>query len=260
MQNLRKSGIWPFQIAAIHGGPGAPGEVAPVAKEVSRSFGILEPLQTASSLEGQIQELYDILKRNTGLPIKLIGRSWGALLSFIFTARYPEFINKLILVSSAVFEDKYAPSIMETRLDRMDAEDKPEYYSLINKLNDPGIEDKNYYFARLGKMISRIDSYEPLHAGDDLIECQFEIYQKVSDDGIKLRKSGELIKLGRKIKCPVVAIHGDYDPHPAEGIKGPLSKVLKDFRFILLKDCGHHPWLEKNSKSKFYKILTGELL
>lgn len=260
MQNFRKYGTEPFKITAIHVSPGTPGETAPVAKELSGSFGTLETLQTASSLEGQIQELYEILKRNAGLPIKLIGWSWGALLSFIFTARYPEFINKLIIVSSAVFEEKYVPSIMETRLDRMDDGDMPEYYSLINKLNDPGIKEKNYYLAKPGKMISRIDSCDPLPAGNDLLECQFEIYQKVSDDCMKLRKSGELIKLGRKIKCPVVAIHGDYDPHPTEGIKEPLSKILNEFRFILLKDCGHHPWLEKNCKSKFYKILTKELL
>ena len=31
--------------------------------------------------------------------------------------------------------------------------------------------------------------------------------------------------MGRKIKCPVVAIHGDYDPHLAEGVREPLSRV-----------------------------------
>jgi len=32
MKNLRKYGKAPFSIAAIHGGPGAPGEMAPVAR------------------------------------------------------------------------------------------------------------------------------------------------------------------------------------------------------------------------------------
>ena len=259
MQNLRKYGAEPFKIAVIHGGPGAPGEMAPVAKELSNGFGILEPLQTVSSLEGQLKELHDILKKSAGLPIKLIGWSWGALLSFIFTSRYPEFINKLILIGSAVFEDKYASKIMETRLKRMDGGDKQEYYSLINKLNDPDIKDKDSFLAQLGKMISRLDSYGPFPEGDDLIECSYEIYQKVSAEGVKLRKSGELMRLGRKINCPVVAIHGDYDPHPAEGIKDPLSKIINNFKFILIKNCGHHPWLEKNRTSKFYKIIAEEL-
>ncbi|MBN2487927.1 MAG: alpha/beta hydrolase, partial [Methanosarcinaceae archaeon] len=59
--------------------------------------------------------------------------------------------------------------------------------------------------------------------------------------------------------CPVVAIHGDYDPHPATGIEEPLSRIVKDFRFILLKNCGHYPWMERDAKNKFYKIILEEL-
>ncbi|HLC23076.1 MAG TPA: hypothetical protein VJL08_01335 [Dehalococcoidia bacterium] len=52
MKNLRKYGDKPYGVAIIHGGPGAPGEMAPVALELSAVTGILEPLQTATSLEG----------------------------------------------------------------------------------------------------------------------------------------------------------------------------------------------------------------
>ncbi len=65
--------------------------------------------------------------------------------------------------------------------------------------------------------------------------------------------------MGKRIECPVVAIHGDYDPHPPEGIQGPLSPILKDFRFILLKNCGHLPWIEREARDLFYKILREEL-
>jgi pimeloyl-ACP methyl ester carboxylesterase len=56
-----------------------------------------------------------------------------------------------------------------------------------------------------------------------------------------------------------VAIHGDYDPHLAEGIREPLSRVIKDFRFILLEKCGHEPWRERYAHDEFYEILTSEL-
>jgi pimeloyl-ACP methyl ester carboxylesterase len=67
------------------------------------------------------------------------------------------------------------------------------------------------------------------------------------------------LEQGEKIQCPVVAIHGNYDSSPTEGIKEPLSKILKDFRFILLKNCGHTPWIERTAKDSFYKILKNEL-
>ncbi|MGA3094252.1 MAG: alpha/beta hydrolase, partial [Dehalococcoidales bacterium] len=39
MMNLRKHGNAPFGVAVIHGGPGAPGEMAPVAKEMAKTRG-----------------------------------------------------------------------------------------------------------------------------------------------------------------------------------------------------------------------------
>ncbi len=50
MKNLRKYGEAPFKVAVIHGGPGAPGEMAPVARELSSVSGVLEPLQTATTI------------------------------------------------------------------------------------------------------------------------------------------------------------------------------------------------------------------
>ena len=86
MKNLRKYGKTPYKIAVIHGGPGAGGEMAPVARELASGWGVLEPLQTSASLEGQIEELKTVLEKNGDLPITLVGFSWGAWLGFIFAA------------------------------------------------------------------------------------------------------------------------------------------------------------------------------
>ena len=69
MNNLRKYGKAPFNLVVVHGGPGAPGYMAPVARELSLNWGVLEPLQTAGSLEGQIQELRFVLEKNGDLPV-----------------------------------------------------------------------------------------------------------------------------------------------------------------------------------------------
>ncbi len=54
MRNLRKYGRAPYTVAIVHGGPGAPGDMAPVARELSTTYGVLEPLQTEETLNGQI--------------------------------------------------------------------------------------------------------------------------------------------------------------------------------------------------------------
>ena len=83
MKNLRTYGQPPFTVAVLHGGPGAPGSMAPVARKLAANWGVLEPLQTATSLAGQIEELRTVLRDYGHLPITLIGSSWGAMLGFM---------------------------------------------------------------------------------------------------------------------------------------------------------------------------------
>jgi len=259
MKNLRIYGKAPFNVAVVHGGPGASGEMAPVARELASGWGVLEPLQTAASLEGQIEELRTVLEKNGDLPVTLIGFSWGAWLSFIFAANYPAMVRKLILIGSGGHEEKYAARIQETRLNRLSEEDRTEVKSLIEVLDDPAAEGKSTAFARLGALLSKADAYDPIMYESEAIDYQVDIFQSVWKDAAELRRSGKLLELGKHIRCPVVAIHGDYDPHPAEGVQKPLSAILKSFRFVLLKNCGHMPWIERQARDKFYGILEEEL-
>jgi pimeloyl-ACP methyl ester carboxylesterase len=259
MNNLRSYGKAPFHVAVIHGGPGAPGEMAPVARELAVSGGVLEPLQTCTTLEGQVQELQHVLEHHGTCPVTLIGFSWGAILSFIFTARYPHSVTKLILVGSAVFDDRYAVDIARTRLERLSADERRSSLILNGMLNDQTEQHNDRIFAELGQLFSRTDAYDPLPLPDEVIAYQYEIFRNVWSDAEILRKNGHLLSLGRQISCPVVAIHGDYDPHPADGIRIPLSQVLGDFRFILLERCGHRPWIERAARNRFFKILNKEL-
>lgn len=257
MENPRRYGDAPYNIVVIHGGPGAPGETAPVAKDLPLDYGVLEPFQTKTSINGQMDELKFILDENTSKPLTLIGWSWGAWLAFIFTAKYPKYVKKLILVGSGPFEEKYATNIMKTRFDRLSENDKEKLNSLMKLLNDSN--SKKIFMKDFGKLISKADSYQPIPHHDTVLEFQLDIYQKVWKEASELRRSKKLLDYGKKIQCPVVAIHGNYDPHPSDGVKIPLSKTIKNFKFVLLKNCGHHPWYEKLAKDKFYEILKNEI-
>lgn len=260
MKNLRRYGKPPFNIAVIHGGPGAAGEMEPVARELSSNWGVLELFQTKDSINGQMDELKTVLEENGDPPLILIGFSWGAWLSFIFAANYPAFVRKLILVGSGPFEEKYAVRIQKTRLDRLSHKNRREAESLIRVLNDPSAEGRSKVFSRFGELFSKADAYDPVTQKSESVDFRFDIFQRVWKEAEKLRRSGELLQLGKSIKCPIVAIHGDYDPHPAEGVQKSLSSVLKEFRFILLKNCGHKPWIEQKAREEFFRILREELV
>jgi len=69
MINLRKYGKPPYTVAVVHGGPGARGQVAPVARKLSSFAGILEPLQTATTLDELVSELNCVLQESASLPV-----------------------------------------------------------------------------------------------------------------------------------------------------------------------------------------------
>jgi len=259
MDNLRRYGKKPFSIAVLHGGPGASGGMAPVAQKLSDNWGVLEPLQLTTSIEDQVMELKGILDTHASLPVVMLGASWGAMLGIIFTARFPEYVKKLILIGSGVFEDRYSNDIMKIRLDRLKKEDREEADFLLERVNQLDSISQNKAFYRLGTLLTKASTYELLSDQSQPETVSFEVFKRVWGEAVKLRASGRLLEKAKNIKCPVVAFHGDYDPHPVEGVQKPLSAVLKEFRFILLEKCGHEPWNERQAEDKFFSLLFEEL-
>ena len=259
MENPRTYGEAPYRIAVVHGGPGAAGEMAPAARELACTGGVIEPLQTATSVQGQVDELASMLEKFGTVPLTLVGFSWGAWLSVLVTAQYPELVAKVILISSGSFEEKYAARVQYTRLKRFSEKEKAEVDSLLEAMGNPAVTNRNEIFARFGALCSKVDSFDPIDASPERIDFRENIYRSVWKEADALRKNGALLDAAKKLSCPVVAIHGDFDPHPAEGVRAPLSAALKDFRFILLKKCGHKPWIERQAREEFYRTLREEV-
>jgi pimeloyl-ACP methyl ester carboxylesterase len=259
MEKVRKYGKPPFNVAVIHGGPGAPGSVAPVARELSTRWGVMEPLQSADTCEGQVLELKAVLEENAALPVTLIGHSWGAILSYITTARYPALVRKLILIGTPSFAGRYVADVFSDRLNRLTKKERAEVLSLEKFIWDGVEEDKSVSMGRLFRLLAKVDSYDLILGKDEVLEYQLDISISVGLELRKLLNGKDLLKIGRGIRCPLVAIQGDDDPRLAEGVRELLSRVLKDFRFILLEKCGHYPWLEKYARDRFYEILKGEI-
>ena len=147
--------------------------------------------------------------------------------------------------------------IMETRPNHLNSDERQEAISLLSSIYSGSAKVNS--FARFGDLMDKADSFAPLPHDSEILPCSPEIYQQVWAEASKMRSSGELLQLGEKIRCPVVAIHGEYDPHPAAGVQEPLDRKIKDFRFIILERCGHHPWLERQVKQNFYDALRTEI-
>jgi len=260
MDKLRKHGNPPYRIAFLHGGPGVLKEMGWLAERFSSKHGILEPLESEITIDAQVAVFKMLFDEQASCPITLLGYSWGAWLAMIMASRFPDKVNKVILVSSGGFRESDGKDTLNTRLARLSEVKKEEAYSLMEILGGTKAGDRDEALPRLGELFSSLDNFNPMEDNSGEVEVRADIYEGLNKESMDLRKTGKLLEIASKVKCPVVAIHGDYDPHPADGVRGPLGAVLKDFRFILLEKCGHKPWIEKEAREKFFEVLDYELM
>ncbi len=234
--------------------------MAPLAEVLCSRFGILEALQTATTVRGQVIELKAILENHGNIPGVLIGHSWGAWLAYLTAADHPSLVKKLILVASGPFLDRDAKGIMETRLRRLNKGNRTRLLELQQILAGGDVPLRDQLFKEFGELISKADAYDALPLPDESIPCRFDMFRSVWNEAARMRSTGKLLDIGKRIQCPVIAIHGDHDPHPAEGVRQPLSTVIRNFRFLLLKNCGHDPWKERHARGPFFDALEKELI
>jgi pimeloyl-ACP methyl ester carboxylesterase len=258
--NVRKYGKAPYGVAVLHGGPGAPGYMAPVARELGRTLGVLEPLQTKGSLHGQIEELRCQLASHADLPVVLIGSSWGAVVALFLAAGYKEMVDKLILVGSAVFDAANSSQIEARRLERLTRENRQRYETITGEMERASGDKRRSLMKEWGEILFDTDVYDPLTRDLEVMEHQYEVLHSVWSDFVALRdQPGSLKSEFSKIGLPTVVIHGEYDPHPIEGIRPFLEDCLRRVRFHILPECGHYPWVEKRARERFFDILRSEL-
>jgi pimeloyl-ACP methyl ester carboxylesterase len=229
-----------------------------LARQLSGKRGIVDAYQTGYSIEELIAELYGIIHEQAESPAIIIGHSWGAWLALMFAARHPGYAEKLILIASAPFEDQYVPGILETRLSRMPDQDREKYESLLNRI---ATADDNIHsaFKELAGILRKTDAYNSSEYTSAEVKFNFHQYNSIWSEAERLRSGGELLEIAGSVNCPVLAIHGDHDPHPAEGVRIPLEDRLTDLRFWLLEKCGHEPWNEIHARQEFFSIMEQEL-
>lgn len=260
MKAYNAYGKEPYQVVLVHGGPGAAGEMTEVAKRLSSECSVIEPFQRAYSVKGQVEELREIISKTCTLPITIIGYSWGAMLTILVAAENPELFKKIILVSCPPFEGDMAPVIIQTRIDRLNEEERAQFSQVKKRLSFASGEEKALLFLEIKKLFNKADEFNPDPVEKSLqhVDFQLDIYESVWAEAAILRQEGLFFESLQKVHVPVVFIHGEYDPHPLDAV-WKNANALKQAEVVVLKHCGHTPWIEKEAKSVFYHALSKEL-
>jgi len=255
---VRKHGKGPYNIVVLHGGPGAAGSAYGLARLISKEFGVLEPMQSKYNIEDLKDELMEQIEENCSGKVILAGHSWGAWLAGLFAEKFPDKVEKVILIGSGPLDDSYVSQIGERRKENMSSEEAEEFARILRQIEN-GFGEKDKYLQRLDEICGRADGYQEEEALKDKTDVNGDLYEKVWKEAARLRKSGELLERFGRISCPLVLIQGAADPHPALGVIQPLNDSNVDIKSYVLEKCGHTPWREKYARDEFAKVLFSEL-
>ena len=245
-------GASPHLVALIHGGPGAPGSVCSLAKQLGSDCGVIEPLQAQDSVKGQIRELAEQLE-SFDHPLTLIGYSWGAMLGILYAAENPQRVKRLILVGCPPLEDQYVSTIMKRRLKHLKKKDRRKVQVLIKKSHNGLLSQDE--FDRFGLLMDKADGYKKKVKHGQKKKFQPEIYQKVWAEAEHIRSDRGFIRALNQIKCPIIIIHGRQDPHPFRSIIRACKISKCKFEVFILNRCGHVPWEETFATERFLGII-----
>ncbi len=255
---VRKHGKEPYRIVVLHGGPGAAGSALGLARLISTKYGVLEPMQSKYTIGEMEEELLEQIEENCSEKVILAGHSWGAWLAGLFAERFPNKVEKVILIGSGPLDEYYVSQIGERRKQNMSSKEAEEFEQILWQLEN-GFGEKDRYLQRLGEICDRADEYQQEETLWDKADVNGDLYEKVWKEAAGLRKSGKLLARFKKISCPVVLIQGAVDPHPAVGVIWPLKDSNVDIKSYVLDKCGHTPWREKYAREEFARVLFSEL-
>lgn len=243
-------------VVLLHGGPGAPGYLAPVARALADAFRVLEPLQRGSGEERltvarHVADLHRVVESlGAGTRPALVGHSWGAMLALAYGAEHPTSTGAIALIGCGTFDHASREQLRKTRESRAD----PELRRRLDRLQ-VDVLDADERLRTSGELTLTLDSYELTSRDVGLEHCDARAHRESWDDMVRLQEAGVYPAAFSAVDSPVLMLHGAVDPHPGPMIRASLAPHLSRLLYRELERCGHYPWLEKHARDDFFAVL-----
>jgi pimeloyl-ACP methyl ester carboxylesterase len=245
----------------LHGGPGAPGSADRLARALANPLHVLEPWQRWSSnipltVEQHVEDLADVISQHSaGKKPALVGESWGAMLALAFASRHPDRVSALVLIGCGTFDPQARARLWRTLEERTTPELKARLADLEVQFPDEaervvqvhGLSDPLYTYCRAAD------------ADDAIAYFDLKGHLESFHDMVRLQESGAYPAAFSAIECPVLMLHGTYDPHPGAMIRDSLEPHMPHLEYREFDRCGHTPWVERYARDRFLAQTRGWL-
>ncbi len=186
--------------------------------------------------------------------ISILGHSWGGFLAMQYTITHPNQVNKLILSNSipasseeyALFGQEWARRMAPYQKELENIHHTKEF-----------IEGDSKIMEKMYRMIFRTYCYN----SDRANLLSLRMTPSASINGSKVYdnfrenifdKSFNLYESLQLLNIPTLVLHGDADPIPPITAQ-KIHESIKSSTYILMKDCGHFPYVE--DPNVFFKHL-----
>jgi pimeloyl-ACP methyl ester carboxylesterase len=258
MLKVRSYGSVGPRVIVVHGGPGACGSMAPIARALADSFRVLEPFQSglATTVAEHVSDLHEVVEsykevqsRSDSAAPALVGHSWGAMLSLAYAAAHPDRVGPIVLVCSGTFDLPSRDQLSANMATRMN-DDIRRRFELVDDLID-----SNERFRALGSLTMELYSYDLATADQEIDESEPGSNSETWEDMVRLQGEGVYPAAFAAIKSPLLMLHGADDPHPGEMIRASLEPHVPQLEYREWQRCGHYPWLEKSTRDEFFRVL-----
>jgi pimeloyl-ACP methyl ester carboxylesterase len=257
---VRRYGTSGPSVAVLHGGPGAPGYMAPVARGLADAFRVFEPFQRGSGGERltvarHVADLHEWVASCCGeARPALVGHSWGAMLALAYAAAHPGCAASLVLVGCGTFDLAARDRLRAIRQERMDDGLRRRIERLPEKFPDP-----DERLRVLGDLTRSLDSYELVSTEQEMEACDARAHHETWQDMVRLQEEGVYPAAFAAIEAPILMLHGAVDPHPGRMIRASLEPHLPQLEYLEWEQCGHYPWLERAVREEFFAVLRAWL-
>lgn len=200
------------------------------------------------TVDDMVEDIEGVRKEFNAGKIYLAGSSWGAILAIKYTIKYPDNVKRLLLMEPAPGSTEYLPAFLKSMRERLNDSDKAE----VKKLeSDPNVLTDAEIYKKALKIRYKayyydVDKYDPksLDYMDSL-----RVKKDIESSNMFNPYLGNfnLYEDMKKIKCPLLIIHGDYDPIPTESVE-KMKEYAKQAELHIIKNCGHFVFIEKEKE------------
>jgi len=256
-------------VVVLHGGPGFDHNSVFQFSELADKFQVIFYDQRASgnssgeldpasiTINNFVEDLEGLRSQLKLGKINLIGFSWGATLAMYYSIKYPGNLKSLIIVGTGGANKEYFNEYFINLQSRSTENDRKALGEIekLESFKKQETEIIQKYWRIIMKpffmdtsMVNEVD----LTFGKNTVKNQAGIGKFLMEDLGDFDIHNEL----SVINCPVLIIHGTYDPFPAEGAY-KVHGQLKSSKLVIMEDAGHFIFIDAHDR--FFNLVRNFL-